>query len=150
MRAVIQRSARASVSVDGKVVGEINHGLVILLGVKTGDNEADADYLADKIVNLRIFPDGEDKMNRSLLGTGGQALIISQFTLYGDSRRGRRPSFIEAAPPQQAKQLYDYFVNRVQACGITTATGTFQAMMSVQLVNEGPVTLIVESKPDQT
>ncbi len=150
MRAVIQRSGKASVQVDDQTVGEIDRGLVILLGVKTGDTEADADYLADKIVNLRIFPDGEDKMNCSLLDTGGQALIISQFTLYADSRRGRRPCFIEAAPPAEAKQLYELFVEKVRSHGILVATGIFQAVMSVQLTNEGPVTLIVESKSEQS
>ncbi|HNT29425.1 MAG TPA: D-aminoacyl-tRNA deacylase [bacterium] len=146
MKAVIQRVSQASVTVNGQVTGQINEGLLILLGIKSGDHEKQADWLADKIVNLRIFPDAEDKMNRSLLDVQGEALIISQFTLYGDCERGRRPSFVEAARPEEAQPLYDYFVKQIHDCGIRTATGVFQAMMDVTLTNSGPVTIIVETK----
>jgi D-tyrosyl-tRNA(Tyr) deacylase len=149
MRAVIQRAARAEVVVDGSVVGKIGPGLVVLLGVGQNDTEADAEYLASKIVGLRIFSDDAGKMNRSLLETGGGALIISQFTLWGDCRKGRRPSFVQAAPPDVAEQLYEYFVKLVADQGVETATGRFGAMMMVELVNDGPVTLIVESKNDR-
>ena len=149
MRAVIQRAARAEVSVDDQVIGKIGPGLVILLGVGQNDTEADADYLASKLVGLRIFSDDEGKMNRSLLDTGGGALIISQFTLWGDCRKGRRPSFVQAAAPDIAEKLYEYFVRRVSDQGVETATGRFGAMMMVELVNDGPVTLIVESKNDR-
>lgn len=129
-----------------RTVGQIGPGLLVLLGVSTSDEETDADYLADKITHLRIFQDDAGKMNRSLVDTGGEMLIVSQFTLLGDCRKGRRPSFVEAAAPERAERLYDYFVNRVRLNGISVATGQFQAMMAVSLVNDGPVTLIVESK----
>lgn len=149
MRAVIQRAARAEVAVDGRVIGRIGPGLVILLGVGQHDTEADAEFLASKIVGLRIFSDDEGKMNRSLLETGGGALIISQFTLWGDCRKGRRPSFVQAAPPEMAERLYEYFIKLVSDQGVETATGKFGAMMAAELVNDGPVTLIVESKNER-
>jgi D-tyrosyl-tRNA(Tyr) deacylase len=146
MRAVVQRVKKSSVTVDGKVTGKIGPGLLVLLGVKKQDTTAEADYLADKIVNLRIFEDDAGKMNRSLLEIGGEMLVVSQFTLYGDCRKGRRPSFVDAADPEQAKALYEHFVEEVRRKGITVATGQFRAMMAVSLINDGPVTLIVESK----
>jgi D-aminoacyl-tRNA deacylase len=146
MRAVVQRASRAEVRVGGDVTGRIERGLVVLLGVRTGDTERDADYLVEKIAGLRIFPDEAGKMNLSVEEIGGALLVVSQFTLYGDTRKGRRPSFIEAAPPEIATTLYDYFVERARARGLPVATGVFQAMMEVDFVNEGPVTLIVESK----
>lgn len=145
MRAVIQRVSSASVTVEGAVVGSIGAGLLVLLGVGQGDTEADADYLAEKIANLRIFEDAEGKMNLSLLDAGGAALVVSQFTLYGDVRRGRRPSFTSAAPPDEADRLYQYCCARLAALGIPIARGVFQAMMSVALVNEGPVTILLDS-----
>ena len=129
-----------------QTVGRIGPGLLVLLGVSTSDDEADADYLADKITHLRIFQDRAGKMNRSLVDTGGEMLVVSQFTLLGDCRKGRRPSFVQAAEPEKAKRLYDCFVNRIRLNGISAATGQFQAMMAVSLVNDGPVTLILESK----
>ena len=146
MRAVIQRVSQASVTVERAVVGAIGLGFMVLLGVGQQDTPGDADYLAEKIANLRIFGDAEGKMNLSLLDVRGSALVISQFTLYGDARRGRRPSFIEAAPPADANTLYEYFCERLAGCGIPVARGIFQASMSVSLVNEGPVTLWVDSK----
>ncbi len=146
MRAVIQRVAAADVRVDHEIVGRIGPGLLVLLGIARSDEEKDADYLADKAVHLRIFEDGDGKMNRSLLETGGEALVVSQFTLLGDCRKGRRPSFVEAAPPERAEQLYEYFVDQLKMKGITVATGRFQAMMAVSLINDGPVTLILETK----
>jgi D-tyrosyl-tRNA(Tyr) deacylase len=146
MRAVVQRVSKASVSVDGVVTGAIEGGLMVLLGVRREDTEGDAGYLLDRILGLRIFADGEGKMNLSLLETGGSLLVVSQFTLYGDTRRGRRPSFDAAAPAEQARALYEKFVEQARARGVKTETGIFQAAMSVSLVNEGPVTLIVESK----
>lgn len=146
MRAVIQRVTAADVQVDHEIVGRIGPGLLVLLGIARSDEEKDADYLADKVVNLRIFEDDEGKMNRSLLETGGELLVVSQFTLLGDCRKGRRPSFVEAAPPERAEQLYEYFVDQLRLKGINVSTGRFQAMMAVSLVNDGPVTLIVESK----
>ena len=146
VKAVVQRVTACEVRVCDQTVGRIGPGLLVLLGVSTSDDEADADYLADKITHLRIFQDGAGKMNRSLVDTGGEMLIVSQFTLLGDCRKGRRPSFVQAAEPEKAKRLYDYFVNRVRLNGISAATGQFQAMMAVSLVNDGPVTLIVESK----
>jgi D-aminoacyl-tRNA deacylase len=146
MRAVVQRVNSASVSVDGNVTGEIGQGLLILLGVARDDEEKDAAYLADKIVNLRIFADDEGKMNRSLLETGGAMLAVSQFTLYSDTRKGRRPSFIEAAPPEKANALYEYFVGRARSFGVKVETGVFQAMMKVSLTNDGPVTILLDSK----
>ena len=146
MRAVVQRVSESSVTVDGEVVGSIGPGLMVLLGVTHEDTEKEADYLVDKIINLRIFSDDAGKMNRSLLDTGGEMLVVSQFTLYGDCRKGRRPSFIQAADPDKGNALYEYFVKKVRDNGVATATGRFGAMMDVSLVNDGPVTLIVESK----
>lgn len=146
MRAVIQRVTESSVRVDGRTIGAIGKGLMLLLGVSRGDSRKDADYLADKIVNLRIFEDLDGKMNRSLLEVGGEMLVVSQFTLLGDCRKGRRPSFVGAAAPDTASALYEYFVEISRQKGITVQTGEFGAMMSVALVNDGPVTLIVESK----
>lgn len=146
MRAVVQRVSGASVTVDGAVTGAIEGGLMVLLGVRREDTEADAAYLLDRILGLRIFADGEGKMNLSLLDTGGSLLVVSQFTLYGDTRKGRRPSFDLAAPAEQARALYERFVELARARGVRTETGIFQAIMSVSLVNEGPVTLLVESK----
>ncbi|MHB9023767.1 MAG: D-aminoacyl-tRNA deacylase [Armatimonadota bacterium] len=146
MRAVIQRVSQAQVSVEGKVVGEVGLGFLVLLGVGQDDTEADADYLAEKIANLRIFEDAGGKMNLSLLDVRGGALVISQFTLYGDARRGRRPGFSDAAPPEEANRLYEYFCERLASYGLPVSRGVFQAMMSVSLVNEGPVTLLVDSK----
>lgn len=145
MRAVVQRVSRARIIVDGKITGEIGPGLVILLGVGRTDTPNVAVSVAEKIANLRIFEDDERKMNRSLLDVKGSALVISQFTLYGDARGQRRPSFIGAAPPELAKNLYDDFSERLRSLGITVATGIFQAMMSVELVNEGPVTILLDS-----
>ena len=146
MRAVVQRVSRARVIVEGKVTGEIGPGLVVLLGVGRDDNSAAASYLADKVANLRIFKDDQGKMNRSLLETGGSALVVSQFTLYGDARGQRRPSYLRAAPPEQAKALYNEFVGALRALGVKVETGVFQAMMSVELVNEGPVTILMDSE----
>jgi len=147
MRALIQRVSSSQVTVEGAVVGHIGPGLLVLLGIAAGDSEQDGAYLAEKIVNLRIFEDDQGKLNRSLLSTGGAMLVVSQFTLLGDCRKGRRPSFSGAAPPETAKKLYEAFVREVGRRGITTATGQFQAHMQVALVNDGPVTLLVESPP---
>lgn len=144
MRALIQRVSSAAVSVDGVQISRIGKGLLILLGVKTGDTTAEADFLADKCVGLRIFEDAEEKMNLSLSDVGGEVLVVSQFTLYGDARRGRRPSFTLAAPPAQSEPLYEYFVERLRTAGLRVATGQFGAMMAVSLVNDGPVTLLLE------
>lgn len=146
MRAVVQRVAKAGVTVNGAVAGEIGMGLCVLLGVGAGDSEHDADWLADKIVNLRIFEDENGKMNRSLQEVGGSALIVSQFTLYGDCRKGRRPSFIDAAPAEEGNRLYEYFVKQVKRHDIETACGVFQAHMKVEILNDGPVTLILDTK----
>ena len=145
MRAVVQRVSRASVSVESNLVAEIGSGLLILLGVGKNDSSSIAASFAEKIANLRIFEDDQQKMNRSLLDTKGSALVVSQFTLYGDARGQRRPSFIAAAPPDQAKALYEEFAAALRALGINVATGIFQAMMSVELVNEGPVTILLDS-----
>ncbi len=145
MRAVLQRVSRASVTVDGRVTGEIGAGLMILLGVGRDDTSATAASFAEKCANLRIFEDSQGKMNRSLLDTIGSALVVSQFTLYGDARGQRRPSFIAAAPPELAKALYEEFCGALRKLGVTVATGIFQAMMSVELVNEGPVTILLDS-----
>jgi D-tyrosyl-tRNA(Tyr) deacylase len=145
MRAVVQHVSRARVTVHGSVTGEIAAGLVIFLGVGRDDTSAVAVSTAEKIANLRIFEDDQGKMNRSLLETRGRALVVSQFTLYGDARGQRRPSFIAAAPPEQAKKLYEEFSETLRRLGITVATGVFQAMMSVELVNEGPVTVLLDS-----
>ena len=146
MRAVIQRVKKSSVSVDGQVIGEIKRGLLVLLGVAGDDTEKEASYLADKIVNMRMFEDDEGKMNRSLIEIRGQMLVVSQFTLLGDCRKGRRPSFVKAAGPEKANELYEAFVNLVRNKGVPVETGKFRAMMDVSLINDGPVTLIVESR----
>jgi D-aminoacyl-tRNA deacylase len=145
MRAVVQRVSRARVTVEGRIAGEIAAGLVVLLGVGRNDTSAVAANMAEKIANLRIFEDDQGKMNRSLLNVQGSALVVSQFTLYGDARGQRRPSFIAAAPPAQAKKLYEEFGEALRKLGITVATGIFGAMMSVELVNEGPVTILLDS-----
>ncbi|MGB5157562.1 D-aminoacyl-tRNA deacylase [Desulfobacterium sp. N47] len=146
MRAVIQRVKESSVYVAGTTISRIGAGLLVLLGIAKEDTIHDADFLADKILNLRIFEDGQGKMNRSLLDTKGEMLVVSQFTLLGDCRKGRRPSFINAAEPEKANQLYEYFTARVKSGNIKVKTGQFRAMMDVHLVNDGPVTLIVESR----
>ena len=145
MRAVVQRVSRAFVTVDGSVTGEITTGLVILIGVGLGDTSAVAGSMASKISNLRIFQDDQGKMNRSLLDVKGSALVVSQFTLYGDARGQRRPSFVAAAPPDQAKNLYEEFAEALRSLGVTVATGVFGTTMSVELVNEGPVTILLDS-----
>jgi len=145
MRAVVQRVTESSVSVEGSVVGRISKGLLVLLGVAREDEPSDADYLADKIANLRIFEDDDGRMNRSLLDTRGEMLVVSQFTLLGDCRKGRRPSFIQAARPEVAERLYAHFTGAVHKKGLHVATGQFQAMMAVTLVNDGPVTLVLDS-----
>lgn len=144
MRALIQRVSRAAVEVERVCIGEIEGGLLILLGVRTGDTEAEAVQLAQKCAQLRIFEDDAGKMNRSLLDTGGAALVVSQFTLYADTRKGRRPSFGHAAPPAEAKRLYERFVQALRASGVSCSTGQFQAEMKVSLINDGPVTLMLE------
>ena len=146
MRAVVQRVARCRVTVEGKTVGEIGHGLLVLLGVAKTDNETAADYLAEKILGLRIFEDEAGKMNLSVQDKRGDLLVVSQFTLYGDVRRGKRPSFDAAALPKEAERLYEYFVERIRAAGRRCQTGVFQAMMDVELVNQGPVTILVDSE----
>lgn len=146
MRAVVQRVSRAKVTVDEQIVGEIGRGLLVLLGVAENDETADADYLVEKSLNLRIFEDADDKMNLSLLDCNGELLVVSQFTLYGDTRRGRRPSFINAAAPNKANELYEHFVARSRESVAKVATGQFQAMMHVELVNDGPVTIILDSE----
>ena len=146
MRAVVQRVTSASVTVDGKLAGKIGAGLLILVGVSRTDNPEAASYLAEKIANLRIFPDSAGKMNLSLLDVQGSALVVSQFTLYGDTRGGRRPSYIQAAPPEEASRLYDEFVRAIRALGVSVETGVFQAHMSVELINDGPVTILLDSE----
>jgi D-tyrosyl-tRNA(Tyr) deacylase len=146
MLAVIQRVTASEVRIDDKIVGQIGPGLLVLLGISRSDEEKDADYLSDKIVQLRILEDEAGKMNRSLLDTGGEIMVVSQFTLLGDCRKGRRPSFIEAAPPEKAEALYEYFVGQLKAKGMPVATGQFQAKMAVSLVNDGPVTLILKTR----
>lgn len=145
MRAVIQRVSSASVKVDGKITGEIEKGLLVLLGVKEGDTKKNADYLAEKIPNLRIFSDENDKMNLSLLDVKGEILVVSQFTLLGETKKGRRPSFINAAKPDFADELYEYFLEKVKLHGLEPETGVFQTDMKVSLVNDGPVTLIMDT-----
>ena len=145
MRAVVQRVKEAMVSIEGEVVGEISKGLLIFLGVGENDTEKECEYMANKIINLRIFPDENDLMNLSLLDIKGAALVVSQFTLWGDCRKGRRPSFIEAARPEKANKLYEYFISQVRDKGVTAATGKFQEMMDVHLVNDGPVTILLDS-----
>jgi D-tyrosyl-tRNA(Tyr) deacylase len=146
VRAVVQRVTSASVTVDGRVAGEIGAGLLVLLGVSRTDNSESATYLAEKIANLRIFSDEAGKMNLSLVDIGGAALVVSQFTLYGDTRGGRRPSFIQAAPPEEASRLYNEFVQSMRALGVAVETGVFQAQMQVELVNDGPVTILLDSE----
>jgi D-aminoacyl-tRNA deacylase len=148
MRAVIQRVSSASVTVAGTLTGQVGEGFMILLGVGRGDNERDADYLAEKTANLRIFEDDEGKMNRSLLDTGGAALVISQFNLYRDARQGRRPGLFDAPPPQEANRLYLYFCGQLAKQGTRVQQGVFQAHMTVSLVNDGPVTLLLDSKKE--
>src|SRR5579872_966039 len=146
MRAVVQRVSQSKVMVKGWAAGEIGLGLLVLLGVGQGDTDADAAYLADKIAGLRIFEDEDGKMNRSVLDVGGSVLAVSQFTLYGDVRRGKRPSFDAAAAPEPARRLFEFFVERLRAAGLRCETGRFQEMMQVELVNEGPVTILLDSK----
>ena len=145
MRAVVQRVSRAKVTVAGEVTGEIGMGLLVLLGVGQQDAESGADYLADKLVGLRIFEDDAGKMNRSVADVGGAVLVVSQFTLYGDVRKGKRPSFDDAARPEKARALYERFVERIRAAGLRCETGRFQEMMAVELVNDGPVTILLDS-----
>ena len=145
MRAVVQRVSRAQVNIDGEVVGKIGAGLLVLLGVSKTDTRADADYLAQKIIGLRIFDDENSKMNLSVADTHGAILAVSQFTLYGDVRKGKRPSFDQAAPPPIANELYEYFVQKLRDTGVSCETGLFQAMMKVELVNDGPVTILLDS-----
>ena len=145
MRAVIQRVSSASVTVDSEITGKIGHGLLVLLGIHHDDGDSEIKWMAEKISNLRIFEDNNDKMNRSLMDTGGAMLVVSQFTLYGDCRKGRRPGYSAAAPPEQANALYEKFIDTVKALGIETASGRFQAHMQVSLVNDGPVTLLLDS-----
>ena len=145
MRAVVQRVKKARVEVSGRKIGEIDDGILVFLGVGKEDSENDCDYLANRIVNLRIFPDDKGLMNLSLLDTGGSALVVSQFTLWGDCRKGRRPSFARAAGPERAKELYEYFIGNLKGTGIRIATGEFQEMMDVHLLNDGPVTLLLDS-----
>ena len=146
MRAVLQRVSHARVVVDQEVVGQIGRGLLVLLGVTHSDTAEQARWLADKVVGLRIFNDAAGKMNLALADVGGEVLVVSQFTLHGDCRKGRRPSFVDAAPPDIAIPLYEAFIDAVKALGVRTATGRFGAMMEVELVNDGPVTLIIDSK----
>jgi D-aminoacyl-tRNA deacylase len=145
MRAVVQRVSRAEVTVNGNIAGEIGIGLLVFLGVGDADTETDAAYLADKVSGLRIFEDEQGKMNRGVQDAGGSVLAVSQFTLYGDVRRGKRPSFDAAAAPEKARQLYELFVERIRAAGLRCETGRFQEMMKVELVNEGPVTILLDS-----
>jgi D-tyrosyl-tRNA(Tyr) deacylase len=145
MRVCVQRVSEASVETDGKTVGAIGPGLLVLLGIGQSDTPAEVTQLVDKIINLRVFADDQDKMNRSLLDIQGQMLVISQFTLWGDCRKGRRPSFVQAADPEVAEPLYERFVDEVRGRGVAAETGRFGAMMQVRLVNDGPVTLVIES-----
>ena len=145
MRAVVQRVREAKVEVQGAVVGEIGKGILVFVGVGEGDTEKDGEFLAGKVAHLRIFPDENDLMNRSLIEIEGSALVVSQFTLWGDCRKGRRPSFVRAADPERAKTLYEHFVVTLRGRGLSVATGKFQEMMEVHLVNDGPVTLIMDS-----
>ena len=146
MRAVVQRVSRSSVKVDDAIVGAIDLGLLVLIGIANDDAEADAEYLAEKIAGLRIFEDADGKMNRSVLDAGGAVLAVSQFTLFGDVRRGKRPAFDAAARPEQAVPLYERFVALIRAAGLRCETGKFQAMMEVELINDGPVTILLDSK----
>ena len=146
MRAVVQRVSRAHVTVNGWIAGEIGLGLLVLLGVGRDDSESDVNYMAEKIAGLRIFEDADGKMNRSVLDVSGSVLAVSQFTLYGDVRRGKRPSFDDAAPPEPARRLYELFVEGIRATGLRCETGRFQEMMQVDLVNQGPVTILLDSR----
>ena len=146
MRAVVQRVAEADVSAEGRTTGSIGHGLVVLLGVEEGDSERDADYMADKITGLRIFEDEAGKMNLSIKDAGGKILAVSQFTLLGDARKGKRPSFSSAARPEEANRLYRYFISKVNDCGVATEEGVFQAEMMVRIYNDGPVTILLDSR----
>lgn len=146
MRAVVQRVSRASVIVNEQIIGRIDHGIHILLGVKTGDTEKHADWLVEKCINLRIFDDADGKFNLSCIDVGGEVLVVSQFTLYGDCRRGRRPSFTEAASPDQANYLYEYFIRQLRNRELNVATGVFAARMRCEIINEGPVTMIVDTE----
>lgn len=146
MRAVVQRVSQSRVVVAQEEIAKIGHGLLVLLGIAKGDAPSDADYLADKIIHLRIFEDENGKMNRSLIEIGAQLLVVSQFTLLGDCRKGRRPSFIDAAEPEAADELYEYLVDQIRQKGVCVQTGRFRAMMSVSLINDGPVTLVIDSK----
>lgn len=148
MRAVVQRVSRGAVRVDGKIIGEIDQGLVVLLGVGAGDTKKDASYLAEKIAHLRIFADQEQRLNLSVLDVAGQVLAVSQFTLYGDCRQGRRPGFSRAAHPDIAKELYLCFVEELERLGLRVATGKFQAHMMVEIINDGPVTILLDSKKE--
>jgi D-tyrosyl-tRNA(Tyr) deacylase len=145
MRAVVQRVSAASVRVGDEVVGRIGRGLLVLVGVARADGEREADYLAEKVAHLRVFEDDDGKLNRSVLDVGGEVLVVSQFTLLGDCRKGRRPSFIEAADPERGNRLYGHFVERVVRAGIPVQTGRFRALMAVSLVNDGPVTLVIDT-----
>ena len=145
MRAVVQRVSRAQVAIDGEIVGKVGRGLLVLLGVTHADTEVDAGYLADKIAGLRVFEDENGKMNLDAAAVGGGILVVSQFTLYGDVRRGKRPSFDAAAKPEHARQLYEYFAERIRTAGLPCQTGRFQEMMEVELVNDGPVTILLDS-----
>lgn len=149
MRAVLQRVSRAKVSIGGEVTGKIGKGILVLLGVSAEDTDKDALYLVDKVLNLRIFDDEAGKMNLSLIDVGGGLLVVSQFTLYGDTRKGRRPSFIEAAKPVEANRLYEFFIDEARKTISDVETGRFQAMMDVELVNDGPVTILIDSKLDK-
>lgn len=146
VRAVVQRVAEASVRVEDELVGRIGEGLAVLLGVGTGDTESDAEQLAERVLNLRVFPDAAGQMNHSVKDVGGGLLVVSQFTLYADARKGRRPSYIQAAPPEEANRLYEHFVARLRPSGLEIATGVFRAMMDVALVNRGPVTILLDSR----
>ena len=145
MRVVVQRVSRAAVTIDGEIAGAIGRGILLLLGVAANDAEAEADYILQKTLHLRIFEDADDKMNLSLLDIGGELLVVSQFTLYGDARRGRRPSFAAAAAPEKANRLYEYFVGAARKNLAKVETGKFQAMMDVELINDGPVTILLDS-----
>ena len=146
MRIIAQRAKNSFVTINGEAVGSIEGGLVLLLGVGREDTEEDIDFLVGKVVNLRIFEDGEGKMNESLLETGGEILLVSQFTLYGDTRKGRRPSFIQAAAPEKAKAFYELFRDKLEALEVRVATGVFQADMEVHIVNDGPVTILLDTE----
>ncbi len=149
MLAVIQRVSSASVAVDGGIVGSISGGILVLLAVHHEDGEEDLNFIKKKIINLRIFEDGEGKMNRSVAEVGGEVLVVSQFTLYGDCRKGNRPSYSQAAPPEKARRLYERLIEQIRSEGVIIESGRFQAMMQVSLVNDGPVTLIVDSRKEQ-